>query len=121
MHVRITIGRTKPGCWSEFEAAYRRHIEGVPAPGLRARWLVRSSTEVDTFFTVSIWSSLAEMESHERSDAVQRQILPHIVPFLDGASTAHHCEVRGNLPLRLEDLAGLMAAGLTNRCDTQPT
>jgi heme-degrading monooxygenase HmoA len=99
------MGRIKPGSWPEFETAYRQHIEASPAAGLLARWLVRSTSDANTFFTVSLWDTLAAMETYERSDAVQRQILPHIVPYLNGVSTAHHCQVRGNLPLRLQELA----------------
>jgi len=105
MHMRLTMGRTKPGHWHEFEADYRQYIEGRPAPGLRARWLVRSKSEPDTFFTISLWDSLAEMEAYERSDAVRRQVLKHIAPHLQGVSTAHHCEVRGSMPVSLVELA----------------
>ena len=105
MHMRLTMGRTKPGDWHEFESDYRQYIEGRPAPGLRARWLVRSKSEPDTFFTISLWDSLAEMEAYERSDAVRRQVLKHIAPHLQGVSTAHHCEVRGSMPVSLVELA----------------
>ena len=97
LYMRITMGRTRPGCWSAFESAYRQYIEGHPATGLRARWLVRSNSEADTFFTVSLWATLADMEAYERSDAVRRQVLRHIAPHLSGVSTAHHCQVRGSL------------------------
>lgn len=110
MYMRITMGRTRPGSWSQFEAAYRQYVEANAAPGLRARWLVRSVTDADTFFTVSLWERLEDLETYERSDAVQRQVLKHIAPHLSGISTAHHCRVRGELPTRVEDLAALFTA-----------
>lgn len=110
MYMRITMGRTKPGAWASFETAYRQHIEAKAAPGLRARWLVRSTSDADTFFTISSWDSLADMENYERSDAVRRQILRHIAPHLSGVSTAHHCEVRRDVPLTAAELAAMFEA-----------
>ncbi|MDB6009171.1 MAG: hypothetical protein JWL65_1421 [Gammaproteobacteria bacterium] len=110
MYLRITLGRTKPGHWSALESAYLQHIESHPARGLVARWLVRSTSELDVFFTLSLWDSVAAMEAYERSDAVRRQVLHHIAPHLSGVSTAHHCQFRGDLPLEPEQLAALFAA-----------
>jgi heme-degrading monooxygenase HmoA len=110
MYARITIGRTKRGSWEAFEAAYRQHIDRVTAKGLRARWLVRSLHDQETFFTVSLWDTLADMESYERSDAVRRHILPHITPHLSGISTAHHCEVLADTPPSVAELASLLRA-----------
>jgi len=105
MYMRITMGRTKSGAWADFEAAYRKHIESEPVHGLRARWLVRSTSDVDVFFTISLWETLADMEKYERSDAVRRQVLRYIAPHLNGVSSAHHCEVRRNPPLTAAELA----------------
>lgn len=107
MYMRVTMGRTKPGSWPDFEASYREHIEGKVAIGLRARWLVRSTSDANTFFTISLWDTLANMECYERSDAVRRQVLRHIAPHLNGVSTAHHCEVRRDLPLTAAELAAM--------------
>jgi heme-degrading monooxygenase HmoA len=105
MYMRITTGRVRSGGWRNFEAAYRQHIERKSAHGVRARWLVRSKEDSDVFFTIGLFETLADMESYERSDAVRREVLRHIAPFLVGMSTAHHCEVRRDLPLTAEDLA----------------
>lgn len=105
MYLRITHGRARPGHWWDLESAYLQHIEAHPAPGLLARWLVRSCSESDVFFTLSLWDSVATMEAYERSDAVRRQVLHYIAPHLDGVSTAHHCEYRGGTPLRPQDIA----------------
>jgi len=105
MYMRITTGRVKAGSWQSFEATYRQHIERNAAHGVRARWLVRSKADAAVFFTISLFETLADMESYERSDAVRREILRHIAPYLIGMSTAHHCEVRRELPLTAEDLA----------------
>jgi hypothetical protein len=107
MFMRVTMGRIRAGCWSQFEAAYQQHIERAAVPGLRARWLVRSVSDADIFFTISLWDALAEMESFERSDAVKRRILPYIAQHLSGISTAHHCEVRQGLPVGATELAAM--------------
>lgn len=107
MFMRITMGRVGAAGWQPFEDAYKRHIERAIVPGLRARWLVRSTSQEDTFFTISLWDTLAEMESFERSDAVKRQILPHVAQLLSGISTAHHCEVRQGVPVGSAELAAL--------------
>jgi heme-degrading monooxygenase HmoA len=98
LYVRLTEGRVHPGMWADFENAYKVHVETRAAPGLRMRWLVRSKSDAETFFTVSVWDTLDDMESFERSDAVRRQILKHIAPHLRGISSAHHCEVHKSLP-----------------------
>jgi heme-degrading monooxygenase HmoA len=107
MYMRITMGRTKTGTWADFEAAYRQHIESERVLGLRARWLVRSTSDVDVFFTISLWETLTDMERYERSDAVRRQVLRYIAPHLNGVSTAHHCEVRRDPQLTAAELAAM--------------
>jgi heme-degrading monooxygenase HmoA len=99
MYMRLTFGKVKAGLWDEFEGAYKQYVEGAAATqGLRTRWLVRSTSDRDTYFTLSLWETLEDMESYERSDSVEREILPHIAPFLNGPSTAHHCELPGGHP-----------------------
>jgi heme-degrading monooxygenase HmoA len=105
--MRITSGRVRADCWDKFESAYREHIEGRVAAGLRARWLVRSTTDIDAFFTISLWDSLVDLEAYERSDAVRREVLKHIVPHLNGVSTAHHCAVRHDLRLTAAQLMAI--------------
>lgn len=107
MYMRITMGRTKTGTWADFEAAYRKYIESEPVHGLRARWLVRSTSDVEVFFTISLWETLADMEKYERSDAVRRQVLRYIAPHLNGVSSAHHCEVRRDPHLTAAELAAM--------------
>jgi heme-degrading monooxygenase HmoA len=107
MYMRITAGKVRPGCWDAFETAYRERIEGRMDHGLRARWLARSTTDVDAFFTISLWESVADLEAYERSDAVRREVLKYIAPHLIGVSTAHHCAVRYDLPLTASQLRAL--------------
>lgn len=110
MYMRITMGRIRPGMWAQFETAYRQHVEGAAqGHGLRARWLVRSTADPDTCFTISLWQTLNDMETYERSDAVKRQILHHITPYLEGISTAHHCEIRSREMLSPERIAALFS------------
>jgi heme-degrading monooxygenase HmoA len=93
--MRVTIGRIRSGCWEQYEDAYRLLVESQSAvSGLRARWLARSTSDPDFCLAVSLWESREAMESYERSDAVKREILPHLAPYLSGDFVAHHCEVQ---------------------------
>jgi heme-degrading monooxygenase HmoA len=95
MYMRVTKGRVRPGCWENYEAAYVLHVEGQPAPaGLLGRWLMRSMIDVDLGFSLSLWETQEAMEAYERSDAVRREILPHLAPFLTSDFVAHHCDVK---------------------------
>lgn len=95
MYMRVTKGRVKRGCWETYEAAYVEHVEGKPAPpGLLGRWLLRSMIDADLGFSLSLWDSQQAMEAYERSDAVRREILPHLAPFLTSDFVAHHCDVK---------------------------
>lgn len=94
MYMRITKGRVKPGCWDSYEAAYQKYIEERPLPdGLLGRFLLRAVTDPELGFSLSLWGSLEAMETYERSDAVRREILPHIASFLTTDFVAHHCDV----------------------------
>lgn len=108
LYVRLTEGRVHPGMWADFQNAHEVHVEACAAPGLRMRWLVRSKSDAETFFTVSIWDTLGQMEFFERSDAVRREILKHITRHLRGISSAHHCEVRKSLPFNVVELATMI-------------
>jgi heme-degrading monooxygenase HmoA len=94
MYMRVTKGRMKPGCWEQYESSYRRYVEGAPPPpGLLGRWLLRCVTDRDLGFSLSLWETIEAMEAYERSDAVRREILPHLAPFLTNDFVAHHCDV----------------------------
>jgi heme-degrading monooxygenase HmoA len=95
MYMRVTKGRIKTGCWDQYEAAYRQYVEAGPAPpGLLGRWLLRAVTDPDLGFAMSLWQTQAAMEAFERSDAVRREILPHLAPYLTTDFVAHHCDVK---------------------------
>lgn len=95
MYMRLTGGRVKPGCWEQYERAYRRYVEPLaPARGLLGQWLIKAKHDPDLGFSITLWDTLAHMEAYERSDAVRRQILPHMAQYLSGEFLAHHCEVR---------------------------
>jgi heme-degrading monooxygenase HmoA len=105
MFMRVPHGHIRSGCWNQYEAAYRQYVEQhSPVDGLVARWLVRSKTDPDLCITISLWKTLHEMEAYERSDAVKREILPRLAPYLTGDLVAHHCEVEAS------DAASLFAA-----------
>jgi heme-degrading monooxygenase HmoA len=95
MFMRVTRGRVKPGCWDDYEQAYSQHVEGRPAPpGLLGRWLLRSLLDGELAFSISLWESQETMEAYERSDAVRREILPHLAPFIGNEFVAHHCGIK---------------------------
>ena len=95
MYMRVTKGHVKSGCWDQYEAAYRQHVEGRPPPaGLLGRWLLRATTDPNLGFSLRLWATKVAMEAYERSDAVRREILPHLAPFLTNDFVAHHCDVK---------------------------
>src|ERR1700734_3796796 len=92
--MRVTLGRVRAACWEQYEAAYRQYVQTqASVKGLRARWLARSTTDLDMGCTISVWDTAADMEAYERSDAVRQEILPRLVPFLSSEFIAHHCSV----------------------------
>jgi heme-degrading monooxygenase HmoA len=95
MFMRVTHGHIRSGCWDDYELAYRKYVEQhAPVAGLVARWLVRSKSDPDLCITISLWQTLRDMEAYERSDAVKREILPRLAPYLSADLVAHHCEVQ---------------------------
>jgi len=95
MYMRITKGRVKPGCWDEYETAYRQYVEGpATPPGMLARWLLRADSDPDLGFSLSLWETQEAMEAYERSDSVRRQILPKLAKFLTSDFVAHHCAIK---------------------------
>jgi heme-degrading monooxygenase HmoA len=103
MYMRVTKGHVRAGCWDQYEAAYRQYVEGrPPSAGLLGRWLLRAEIDRDLGFSLSLWESKQAMEAYERSDAVRREILPRLAPFLTGDFTAHHCDVKVQASSSLE-------------------
>lgn len=93
--MRVIGGRVKPGCWESYEQAYLEHVTlRTPMHGLKGRWVIRSQSDPDVGYAISLWETLAEMEAFERSDSLKREILPHLLPFLTQEFVARHCEVR---------------------------
>jgi heme-degrading monooxygenase HmoA len=94
MYLRVTVGRVRPGCWNQYEAAYRKHMEARGGfPGAVAIWLARSTADEDVGCIISVWRSRAEMEAYERSDAVRHEVLPELSQYLTSEFVAHHAEV----------------------------
>ena len=95
MYMRVTKGHVKPGCWDRYEAAYRHYVEGrPPSAGLLGRWLLRAHNDPELGFSLSLWETQEAMEAYERSDAVRREILPQLAPYLESDFVAHHCIVK---------------------------
>jgi heme-degrading monooxygenase HmoA len=95
MVIRITWGKLRPGAWSDFERAYRANVvaKGKNIRGLRGRWLAQDEGDHDTGFAVSLWDSLADMQTYEQS-ALYREIVTPLQPFFVGEFKTYRCEVK---------------------------
>lgn len=95
MHMRITWGRVKPGCWDDYEVAYKAGVADVePAvPGLRGRLLIRDVEDPDAGGTLSLWESADAARAYEEG-AVRRSVLPQLEQYFIGEFVTHVCEVR---------------------------
>ena len=80
MYMKITQGRIRQGTRKEFEAAYKRVVDG-PIPGQRARYLVLDMNDRDCAHSVTVWESLAAMRAYEASDLFKKVIEPALQPF----------------------------------------
>jgi heme-degrading monooxygenase HmoA len=94
MILRIGRGRVKPGSWDEFEKLYETLlVEGEQPDGIRARWLVRDSSDENSGFTIGIWESTETAADWVASDTfadVQEQMRPYFI----GDYESYTCDVR---------------------------
>ena len=66
MFLRISWGALKPGTWEEYEATHQRVVPGVgEVEGLRGRIVARDVDRPDTGYSISLWDSLAAMQTYE--------------------------------------------------------
>jgi heme-degrading monooxygenase HmoA len=95
MVIRVTWGKLRSGSWSDFERAYRANVvvKGKNIKGLRGRWLAQDEGDKDTGFAVSLWESLADMQSYEQS-ALYREIIASLQPFFVGEFKTYRCDVK---------------------------
>jgi heme-degrading monooxygenase HmoA len=94
MILRIGRGRIKPGSWDEFEKVYERLlVEGEQPEGIRARWLVRDTSDDSSGFTIGIWEDAATAAAWVASDTFA-DVQEQMGPFFDGDYESYTCEVR---------------------------
>lgn len=92
--LRISRGRVRPGTWDQYEAALQRAVEAAGhVPGLVSRSLVRSVSDPDEGYTISVWESQAAVENYENGD-LAKVVNPIVQPFFTGDYRTDHCEVR---------------------------
>jgi heme-degrading monooxygenase HmoA len=95
MFLRIIHGRLKPGTWNEFEQAYTHAMASAGAiRGLCGRWLTRDLDNPDAGTTISLWSTIADLEAYEKSDVLKNQIQPKLTPFFSGDYRTTKSQVR---------------------------
>ena len=95
MVIRITWGKLQPGKWDEFERTYNVTVvaKGKNVKGLRGRWLAQDATDADTGFAVSLWDSMADVQTYEQS-ALYKEIVAPLQPFFVGEYRTYRCEVK---------------------------
>lgn len=94
MIMRITWGKLRPGCWQEYEQAYRATVADTEVPGLQGRWLAQDVHDPDGGFAVSLWESLEAMQAYEQSAVFRQKIQPTLQPFFVGEYTTYRCDVK---------------------------
>lgn len=69
MYLRLVSTKLRPGHWDDFERYYRdRYVPGTgDTKGLQTRQLLRSTEDPDEGMSMSLWDSLEDMLSYERS------------------------------------------------------
>ena len=73
MYIRLVSRSLRPGHWDEFESYYRdRYVPGTrDTKGLQRRQLLRSTENPDEGISLSLWDSLEDILSFERSPVRQ--------------------------------------------------
>jgi heme-degrading monooxygenase HmoA len=95
MVIRVTWGKLRAGTWSEFERTYRANVttKGKAVKGLRGPWLAQDSEDKDTGIVMSLWDSLADMQTYEQS-TLYKEITAPLQPFFVGEYKTYRCEVK---------------------------
>ena len=86
MMMRMTWGQLRPGCWQEYEQAYRAAVADTAAPGLRGRWLAQDVHDPDGGFAVSVWTRLRPCRPMSRVRSFGRRCNRPCSPFLSGST-----------------------------------
>jgi heme-degrading monooxygenase HmoA len=95
MMLRIIHGKLKPGTWDAYERAYKDVMARAgKIPGLKGRWLAHAVDDPDAGYTMSLWENEAAMSAYEKSDILQKTVLPQLTPFFSGNYSTTRCEVR---------------------------
>lgn len=93
VHIRITLGRVRPGRWEAYETDYARFVDdGTPIEGLEGRILARDAEDPDKGYSISFWESEEAMRAYESGPL--RDLLPRLEGHFAGEFSTHHCEVR---------------------------
>jgi len=92
MFMRITWGQLQPGLWDDFVKRYEEDAADPSTAGLKARWLVRDSHNIDNMFAVTLWEDKESIERWERSSAY-KEFLEVVEPFMMGSYSVSVCEV----------------------------
>ena len=100
MQMRIIWGKTLPGQWDQYEAAFRKACSQRGAvKGLRNQWLVRDQDDPDAGYSIQLWESDEDMQAFWASD--QRKDLAKLLsPYYANQYTVTHCDVKFELKER---------------------
>lgn len=94
MFMRIVWGKILPGKWSEFEATFKTAMTGRgELEGLQNHWLVRDQGDPNAGYSITLWTSEAEMLAFWNSPK-RKEVMAPLEPFYVNQFTTTHCEVR---------------------------
>jgi heme-degrading monooxygenase HmoA len=97
MYMRIVWGKILPGKWDEFEAAFKAAMATRGnQKGLENHWLARDQKDSDAGYSITVWTSEADMKSFWDSPK-RKQVMAPLEPFYAKQFTITHCEVRYDL------------------------
>jgi heme-degrading monooxygenase HmoA len=97
MHMRIVWGKIQPGKWDEFEAAFKKSMAARgKLKGLEKHWLARNQNDPDAGYSITVWTSEADMKTFWDSPK-RKEVMAPLEPFYVNQFTTTHCEVRYEL------------------------
>ena len=94
MQMRIIWGKTLPGQWEAFEAAFKKALDICgDVKGLKGQWLLRDENGSDAGYSISQWESAEDMRAFW--DSKQRsEVMAVLQPFYVNQYTITNCAVR---------------------------
>ena len=94
MYMRIVWGKIVSGRWNEFEAAFKTAMAARgEVKGLKDHWLARDQHDANAGYSITLWSSEADMQAFWDSPK-RKAVTDPLEPFYVNQFTTTQCEVK---------------------------